>query len=124
MGWAFLSMSKLRNVIEKAQRTENLMDHWTPAEKETCKSRYGCDIMIENGSYAEVCTKDAPNDAYIIKYTVDEKICFDLTRGSRIRLFDMYWDKFRNNLKSIDFGYGRVNPKLWGYQAPQKKKRK
>lgn len=124
MGWAFLSMSKLRNVIEKAQRTENLMDHWTPAEKETCKSRYGCDIMIENGSYAEVCTKDAPNDAYIIKYTVDDKICFDLTRGSRIRLFDMYWDKFRNNLKSIDFGYGRVNPKLWGYQAPQKKKRK
>jgi hypothetical protein len=119
-----LSMSKLRNVIEKAQRTENLMDHWTPTEKETCKSRYGCDIMIENGSYAEVCTKDAPNDAYIIKYTVDDKICFDLTRGSRIRLFDMYWDKFRNNLKSIDFGYGRVNPKLWGYQAPQKKKRK
>ncbi len=117
-------MSQLRNVVEREQNTKTHMDHWTPEEKETCKSRYGCDILVENGSYSDVCTKEAPNDAYIVKYVVDDKICFDLTRGSRIRLFDMYWDKFRNNLKSIEFGYGRVSPKLWGYQAPQKKKRK
>jgi len=117
-------MSQHNDVIEREKTTKKHMDHWTPAEKETCKSRYGCDILIENGSYADVCTKDAPNDAYIIKYLVDDKICFDLTRGGRIKLFDMYWDKFRGNLKSIDFGHGRVNPKLWGYQAPQKKKRK
>ncbi len=124
MGRAFLSMSQYNEVIERTQNTKKHMDHWTPVEKETCKSRYGCDILIENSSYADVCTKDAPNDAYIIKYLVDEKICFDLTRGSRIKLFDMYWDKFRENLKSIDFGYGRVNPKLWGYKSPEKKKRK
>ena len=117
-------MSRLRDVVEKAQGTEKHMDSWTPAEKETCKSRYGCEILIQDGSYAEVCTKDAPNDAYIIKYMIDDKICFDLTRGGRIKLFDMYWDKFRENLKSIDFGYGRVNPKLWGYKSPEKKKRK
>ncbi len=117
-------MSQVHDVIGVKQNTENNMDHWTSAEKETCKSRYGCDILIENGSYTDVCTKEAPNDAYIIKYFVDEKICFDLTRGSRIKLFDMYWDKFRGNLKSIDFGYGRVNPKLWGYKSPEKKKRK
>ena len=116
--------SKLHDVIERAKTTEKHMDHWTPTEKETCKSRYGCDIMIENGSYSDVCTKEAPNDAYIVKYFVEDKICFDLTRGSRTRLFDMYWDKFRGNLKSIDFGYGRVNPKLWGYKSPEKKKRK
>ena len=117
-------MSQLNDVIERVKTTKKHMDHWTPAEKETCKSRYGCDILIENGSYADVCTKDAPNDAYIIKYLVEDKICFDLTRGSRIKLFDMYWDKFRENVKSIDFGHGRINPKLWCYQAPQKKKRK
>ena len=100
------------------------MDYWTPSEKETCKSRYGCEILIQNGSYDDVRTKEAPNDAYIIKYMVDDEVCYDLTRGSRIKLFDMYWDKFRENLKNIDFGYGRVNPKLWGYQAPEKKKRK
>ena len=117
-------MSQLRDVIDQTQSTEKHMDHWTSAEKETCKSRYGCDILVENGSYADVCTKDAPNDAYIVKYLVDEKICFDLTRGTRVRLFDMYWDKFREGVQSIEFGYGRINPKLWGYQAPEKKKRK
>jgi hypothetical protein len=117
-------LSQLRDVVKRAQDTGATMEHWTPAEKETCKSRYGCDIMIENGSYEEVCTKEAPSDAYIVKYLVDEKICFDLTRGAKIRLFDMYWDKFRENLKSVEFGYGRVNPKLWGYKSPEKKKRK
>ena len=117
-------MSQHNDVIEREKTTKKHMDHWTPAEKETCKSRYGCDILIENGSYADVCTKEAPNDAYIIKYVVDDKICFDLTRGGRIKLFDMYWDKFRGNLKSIDFGQGRINPKLWGYKSPEKKKRK
>ena len=112
------------NVVEEKNNTEKHMDYWTSAEKENCKSRYGCEIMIENGSYADVCTKEAPNDAYIIQYIVEDELCYDLTRGSRIKLFDMYWDKFRENLKSIEFGYGRVNPKLWGYQAPKTKKRK
>ncbi len=117
-------MSKLHDLIEKVENMENSIYSWTPAEKETCKSKYGCDILIQNGSYAEVCTKDVPNDAYIVKYFFDDKICFDLTRGSRIKIFDMYWDKFRDNLKSISFGYGKVNPKLWGYKVPEKKKRK
>jgi hypothetical protein len=117
-------MSQLRDVVERAQGTEKHMNHWTPAEKETCKSRYGCDILVENGSYVEVCTKDAPNDAYIVKYFVEDKICFDLTRGSKIKLFDMYWDKFRENLKSIDWGHGTVNPKLWGYQSSSKTKKR
>jgi hypothetical protein len=117
-------VSKLREVIEEKQNMEQHMDHWTPAEKESCKSRYGCEIMVENGSYDEVCTKEAPNDAHIIKYMVDDKICFDLTRGTKTRLFDMYWDKFRENLKSIGWGCGRYNPKTWGYKSPEKKKRK
>ncbi len=114
----------MSQVVEKTQDKEKHMDHWTTAEKETCKSRYGCDIIVENGSYAEVCTKEAPRDAYIIKYLVNDKICFDLTKGSKIKLFDMYCDKFRGNLKSIEFGFGTISPKTWGYQAPKTKKRK
>jgi hypothetical protein len=124
MGRPLLSISKLREVIKKAQSVETDMNHWTLQEKETCKTIYGCDILVENGTYAEVCTKEAPNDAYIIKYIVDDKLCSDLTKGSKVRLFDMYWDKFRENFKSIDFGYGRVNPRLWGYQSPKTKRRK
>lgn len=114
----------MSQVVEKIQDTKKHMGHWTPTEKETCKSRYACEIIVENGSYAEVCTKEAPTDARIIKYLVDDKICFDLTKGSKSKLFDMYWDKFRENLKSIDFGYGTINPKTWGYQTPKTKKRK
>jgi hypothetical protein len=114
----------IAQMSEKTSLGKIHMDSWTPAEKETCKSRYGCEILIQDGSYDEVCTKDAPNDAYIVKYMIDDKIYFDLTRGGRIKLFDMYWDKFRENLKSIDFGYGRISPKLWGYKSPEKKKRK
>lgn len=117
-------MSRLREVVENAQDIEKNMESWTPAEKENCKTRYGCDILIENGSYVEVCTKDVPNDAHIVKYIVDNKICFDLTRGTKTRLFDMYWDKFRENVKSISWGYGRISPKMWGYKSPEKKNRK
>jgi hypothetical protein len=117
-------MNEIYDVIERPQKLENRMDHWTPSEKETCKSRYGCDILIENGSYADVSTKEAPNDARIIEYLVEDKTCYDLTRGTKTRLFDMYWDKFRSNLKSINFGYGRINPKLWGYSSKNSKSKK
>lgn len=116
-------MSKLHDVIQKAQGIENHMDSWTPAEKEISKSKYGCEILMENASYDSVCTKNAPRDAYIVKYEVDGKVCYDLTRClKKSSLFDMYWDKFGSNLKDIDFGYGSILPKLWGYQAPKSKK--
>ena len=41
----------------------------------------------------------------------------------------MYYDKFKQGLKSIDYGKGTISPKLWKYSSPQsndngKKKRK
>ena len=47
-------------------------------------------------------------------------------RGSRVKLFDMYYDKF-TNVKRIEYGQGTIKPALWGYNnttAPKKKKRK
>ena len=112
-------------VSEEAPVKEDLMYNWTPAEKENSKKKYGCEILVENGSWEQVCTKDAPNDARIVKYEVDGEICFDLTRSAKqVYVFDMYWDKFRDGLKSIEYGHGRISPKLWGYQAPKTKKRK
>ena len=100
---------------------------WTKTEKETTKEIYGCEILVENGSPADVMTKDAPTDASIVTYTVDGKEHQDLTRGSRVKLFDMYYDKFMN-VKRIDYGQGMIKPSLWGYNsgtaAPKKKKRK
>ena len=99
---------------------------WTKEEKDNFKSKYGSEILVENGSYEDVTITQAPSDAYIIKYMHEDKICFDLTRGTKIKLFDMYWDKFKGGIKSIEYGKGSIKPNLWGYQSPKppKKKRK
>ena len=100
---------------------------WTSQEKENHKSEYGCEIVVENGTLEQVSTTNAPTDACIVTYEYNEKVCRDLTRGSRVHLFDMYYDKFKQGLKTIDYGKGTISPKLWGYSSPQnngKKKRK
>ena len=99
---------------------------WTKEERDSLKEIYGCEILIENGSHDDVKIKRAPSDAYIIKYMYEDKIHFDLTRGTKIKLFDMYWDKFKGGIQSIDYGKGSIKPNLWGYQSPttRKKKRK
>ena len=108
-------------------KPEAKFEPWSKEEKETSKTKYACEILVSNGSLADVHTTDAPNDAWIVKYTTDNKDCLDLSRGTKTKLFDMYWDKFKGGLNSIEYGKGTVSPKLWGYQTasnPRKKKRK
>ena len=100
---------------------------WSSTEKETLKELYGTEILVENGSSDEVMTTDAPSDAWIVSYEIDDKVYQDLTRGTKVKLFDMYYDKFGKGIKSIDYGRGTIKPALWGYQsatAPKKKKRR
>ena len=111
---------------EKSEKSEKRETYWTSTEKESLKEQYGCEILVENGSPSDVMTKDAPSDASVVTYTVDGVEHQDLTRGSRVKLFDMYYDKF-TNVKRIDYGNGLIKPSLWGYSnatAPKRKKRK
>ena len=113
--------------VKEEKKVDKKETFWTTTEKETSKEIYGTEILIENGSLDEVNTKDAPSDASIITYEIDGTVHRDLTRGPRVKLFDMYYDKFKMGLKIIDYGYGMIKPSLWGYQsatAPKKKKRK
>ena len=106
-------------------KPEAKFEPWTKEEKENSKTKYACEILVSNGTLADVHTTQAPNDAWVVKYTTDNKDCLDLTRGTRTKLFDMYWDKFKGGLKSIEYGKGTVSPKLWGYQtAPARKKKR
>jgi hypothetical protein len=108
-----------------AVKQETEMAEYKSESRSTLPSSYGCEILVEDGTWEQVTTKDAPNDARIVKYVVDEKVCYDLTRGPKVsKIFDMYWDRYREGIKSINFGYGRVNPKLWGEKPKEKKKRK
>tara|TARA_B100000902_G_C27167786_1_gene842112 strand:- start:436 stop:771 length:336 start_codon:yes stop_codon:yes gene_type:complete len=97
---------------------------WSKEEKENLGPQYGCDIVVEDGSIEDVSTKKAPTDAYIIKYLYEDNVHYDLTRGTKVSLFDMYWDKFKGGLQSIGYGNGGIKPNLWGYQAPAKKKKR
>ena len=97
---------------------------WTKAEKEESKEKYGCEIVIENGSLNEVRTTNAPTDSYIAHYIHDEKDHYDLVRGTRVKIFDMYYDQFKSGLKSIEYGFGNVKPNLWGYKTPSKNKKR
>jgi len=110
-----------KKLEKKPERKENI---WTKEEKEKLNSEYGSEILVENGSYEDVTTTKAPSDAYIIEYIHEDTVCLDLTRGTKIKLFDMYWDKFKSGLKKIDYGKGSIKPNLWGYQSPKQSKKK
>ena len=97
---------------------------WSKEEKENLGPQYGCDIVVEDGSIEDVSTKKAPTDAYIIKYLYEDNVHYDLTRGTKVSLFDMYWDKFKGGLQSIGYGNGGIKPNLWGYSAPKPKGKK
>ena len=113
-------------VLEKETSTEEKsMESWTTSEKENSKQKYGVEIMIANGTWEQVNTKECPNDARIVTYVVDGETRYDLTRSQKaVSIFDMYWDKYKHDLKSIDFGHGNISPKLWGNKPKKDKKRK
>tara|TARA_B100001287_G_C22375041_1_gene386058 strand:+ start:155 stop:493 length:339 start_codon:yes stop_codon:yes gene_type:complete len=107
----------------KLERPKKL-NFWTSSEKENSKEKYGCEIIIENGSFDDVNTTNAPSDSYITCYIQDDKEHYDLVRGTKVSVFDMYYDKFKNNIKSIKYGRGNIKPALWGYRSPQQKKKR
>ena len=97
---------------------------WTSTEKDELKEKYGCEILIECGSIDQVTSNKYPSDAYIVKYVYEDSVRYDLTRGTKMSLFDMYYDKLKKGLRSIDYGKGTIKPNLWGYKSPQGKKKK
>lgn len=114
-------MSSEKDKIKDKEHTEV----WTPQERELLKTRYGCEILKHNCTLEEAKDTQVPLDAYIVTYVLNGKTCYDLTRcGKKVNLFDMYYDSMGDVIRKIDWGCGRINPKLWGNKPPEKKKRK
>lgn len=58
-----------------------------------------------------------PNDVHIITFTKDGVRQFDAVRAyTKADIFDEYYDKLGkgNPIHSIESGYGRIKPKLYG----------
>jgi len=110
--------------VTVALKQENGMAEYGKEERSVLPSSYGCEIILEKTTIDQAKNPSFPNDAYLIWYDVDGTEYIDLVRGTRVRIFDMYYDKHGPGaVKKIDFGYGRTSPRLWGYQTPQKKKK-
>ena len=100
------------------------MAEYGKEERTILPGSYGCDILLQDTTLDKVKDPSFPNDAYLIWYNNEGTERLDLVRGSRVRIFDMYYDKYGPGVvQKIDFGYGRTNPKLWGYKQPEKKKK-
>ena len=118
--------------VSELKKPEKKVSLWSTEEANNIKSVYGCELLVENGSLKDVNSTEYPTDAYIVSYAVFEsgklgETKYDLTRGTKTNLFDMYYDKFKQGLKDIQYGKGTISPKVWGHrskQAGKKKRRK
>ena len=114
-----------RSFVTVSVDTEKDMAEYGKEEITILPGSYGCDILLQDTTLDKVKDPSFPNDAYLIWYNNEGTERLDLVRGSRVRIFDMYYDKYGPGVvQKIDFGYGRTNPKLWGYKQPEKKKKR
>ena len=64
---------------------------WDKKEKAAI-SDYGCELLVENADQKELRKTNYPSDAMIVTYKVKDKVHFDLCRGSKVNIFDLYYD--------------------------------
>ena len=88
-------------------------------------SDYSCQVLQENTTLEKAKDKSFPSDAYLVWYNVEGNEILDVTRSAKkSNIFDMYYDKYKKDLKRIEYGSGTVNPAQWGYKEPARKKRR
>jgi hypothetical protein len=110
---------------DSASTKEISKESWTAQEKEQSRSLYGCEIIQENCNQDDAKNSNLPSDSFLVTYVHNYKVHYDIIRSIKIsNIFDMYYDKFGKNLQSIEYTQGRINPKVWRFKAPEKKKRK
>jgi hypothetical protein len=105
---------------------ETEQTEWTVEDKKSIPPLYGCEILLENTTLELAKDPLFPTDAYIVIYKINDKCQIDLCRGTRVGIFDMYYDKFGpSSIQKIDWANGKINPNLWGQKpVPKNKKRK
>jgi len=68
--------------------------------------------------------RSLPYTAYMVEYLQDGMTHFDICVSSKqVEIFDHYWDHYRHDFKNMTQTEGRANPKLWGAQQKDKKKK-
>ena len=108
-----------------------MLINWTDEEREQA-TRQDVNIFMLNTTPDTIREMDAelPTDTHIIEYVVGEETTYDAIRAYKVSdVFDLYYDKFKKDsisakIVAITNGYGRIKPKLYGYQAPESSSKK
>jgi len=101
---------------------------WTEEQREDA-ARREVKIFMLNTTPEAIKEMDAelPTDIHIVELRQGEETIYDAVRSYKMSsIFDVYYDKLQGEAEivSIKNGYGRIKPKLYGYQAPESSKKK
>ena len=107
-----------------------MLINWTDEERRSAE-RADVNIFILNTTPDVIKEMDPelPTDTHIIQYVIDGETSYDAIRAyKKSAIFDLYHDKFKRDsisaqIVSISNGYGRIKPKLYGYQAVESSKK-
>jgi len=82
-------------------------------------------ILHQNCDPSVADDRTLPYNAYLVTYEIDGALAYDLViPDKQVEIFDYYWDRYREGLKGWKQSEGRINPKLWGAQTKEEKKRR
>lgn len=82
-------------------------------------------ILHQNCEPSAADDRTLPYNTYLVTYKMDGAIAYDLIQANKqVEIFDYYWDRYRNDIIGWKQSEGRVNPKLWGAQIKEEKKRR
>lgn len=104
--------------------------NWTEEER-TQATRHEVSIFMLNTTPENIKEMDAelPSDTHIVTMECGDEVIYDAVRAYKMSdIFDVYYDKLKKeeqDIKVVEItnGYGRIKPKLYGYQAPETKKK-
>ena len=58
--------TELKKPESKKKEKLETKQNWSSNEKQSSKDVYGCEILVDNGSFKDVSKTEYPNDAFII----------------------------------------------------------
>ncbi len=81
--------------------------------------------IVENCNPKEDNNTKLPYTAYLVEYKVDEEVRYDIAMGDKtVDIFDVYYDKYKNDFIGMKQSEGRVPPNRWNVAPPPPPKKK
>lgn len=99
--------------------------NWDLDDKTHYLKKYSVLLIKSDCRPGDAKDSSLPVNSYIVKIDIDGEMYYDIVQANaKVKIFDAYYDKFGlPGIVSITWTDGKVNPKLWGYKPPEKKKR-